>query len=231
MIRIALAADLEHLVIPALSVAIETNPVLSRLLAKTLSDHPISASTLEQITEIALYPSATLAPAAVVVARRLADESPNDATRAAWLVNLSNRLGDLKEPEQALAAIEQATVIYRRLADNRPDEYLFSLGVALSNESGRLGALDRWAEALEPIEQALTIYGQLAEKHPDDYLPAMAMSLNSQSNCLSISGSRKTPWTLPSRLPPSIVILPRTALRSCPTSPLRCTTGRTDWLA
>ncbi len=185
LIRIALAEDLEHLVIPAMSVAVETNPALGRLLAKTLSDHPISASTLERITGIALDPSAALAPAAVVVARQLADESPTDVARAGWLVNLSNRLGDLKEPEQALAAIEQATAIYRRLADDRPDEFLFNLGVTLSNESGRLGELHRWAEALDVVEQALAIYDQLAEKHPDEYLPAVAMSLNSLSNCLA----------------------------------------------
>ena len=42
---------------------------------------------------------------------------------AGWLNNLGNRLSDLGRREDALAAAQEATDLYRRLAAERPDAF------------------------------------------------------------------------------------------------------------
>jgi tetratricopeptide (TPR) repeat protein len=71
------------------------------------------------------------------------------------LNNLSNRLGDLGRPEEALAAVEEAVRIRRGLADVRPDAFLPALAMALNNLSNRLGDLGRPEEALAAVEEAV----------------------------------------------------------------------------
>ncbi len=87
------------------------------------------------------------------------------------LNNQSNRLAGLGRREEALAAIEQATGIYRQLAEARPDAFLPDLAMALNNQSVHLAGLGRREEALAAIEQAVTIRRQLAEARPDAFLP------------------------------------------------------------
>ena len=181
LLRAALAADLDHLAVPALSVAVETNPVMGELLSQVISGQPVSRETLVQVAAASPYPSLALAAPAAVVLQRLADDSADDNERAGWLVDLSNRLADLGRREEALAAIEQAAGIYRQLAQARPDAFLPNLAAALNNQSNRLADLGRREEALAAIEQAVTIRRQLAQARPDAFLPDLAMALNNQS--------------------------------------------------
>ena len=120
LLRTALAADLDHLAVPALSVAVETNPVMGELLSQVIRGQPVSRETLMRVAAASPYPSFALAAPAAVVLQRLADDSADDSERAGWLVDLSNRLGDLGRREEALAAIEEAVTIYRQLAEARP---------------------------------------------------------------------------------------------------------------
>jgi tetratricopeptide (TPR) repeat protein len=185
LLRSALAADLEHLAVPALSVAVETNPVLGDLLSETLQTVQVSAGTLEQIASTAPYPSFALAAPVAFVLEQLADRTESDGERARWLVDLSNRLGDLGRREEALSAIEQAVAIHRQLAEDHPDEFLPCLARSLNNQSGCLARLGRREEAHAAIEQAIAIRRRLAEDRADESLLDLAVLLHNQSEHLA----------------------------------------------
>jgi len=75
----ALAADPEHLALPALSVAVETNPVMDGLIADTLAVQAIPNPVLERIAAAVPRRSPVLARTAATVLQRLADRTgPRD---------------------------------------------------------------------------------------------------------------------------------------------------------
>ena len=191
LLRTALAADLDSLAVPALTVAVETNPVLGELLSQVIPGQPVSRETLARIAAESPYPSVALAAPAALVLQQLADDSTDDSECAGRLLKLSKRLAELGRREEALAASEQATGIYRQLAETRPDAFLPNLATSLNNQSLRLAALGRREEALAAIEQAVTIRRQLAETRPDAFLPSLATSLNNHSNHLANLGRRE----------------------------------------
>ena len=190
LLRAALAADLDQLAVPALAVAVATNPVVGDLLARVLAGQPVPRETLRRVADQSSYPSFALAAPAATALQLLADDpaAESESERARTLVDLSNRLGDLGRPEEALDVIEQAAGIYGQLAADRPDAYLPNLATSLNNQSNRLADLGRLEEALDVIEQAVTIRRQLAADQPDAYLPNLATSLNNQSNRLADLG-------------------------------------------
>jgi len=193
LVRKALASDVDHLAAPAMSVAAETNPALGDLLADALITQPVSKVTLTQIAEEAPYPSFALARPAAVALWRLTND-PTDSTdayqRSKWLVNLSNRLGDLGQRKQSLAAIEEAVTIRRTLTEAQPDALLADLASALDSRSIRLAYLGRYEEALAAVEEAVGIHRGLAEAQPDEFQRRLAGSLNNQSNHLANLGRR-----------------------------------------
>ena len=162
----ALAADLDHLAVPALSVAVETNPVMGELLSQVIGSQPVSQETLTRVAEASPHPSFALAAPAAVVLQRLTDDSADDSERAGWLVSLSIRLGDLGRREEALAAIEEAVAIRRQLARGPPRRVPARPRQSLNNQSDRLVDLGRREEALAAIEEAVAIYRQLARGPP-----------------------------------------------------------------
>ncbi|MGV9976165.1 tetratricopeptide repeat protein, partial [Micromonospora wenchangensis] len=87
------------------------------------------------------------------------------------LNNLGNRLSELGRREQALTHTEEATDIYRRLADTNPDTYLPNLAMSLNNLGILLSELGRREQALTHTEEATDIYRRLADTNPDTYLP------------------------------------------------------------
>ncbi len=113
-----------------------------------------------------------------MVVQRLADDSADGSEHAGWLVDLSNRLGELGRWEEALTAIDEAVTIRRQLAHDRPAAFLPDLATALNNQSGRLAELGRWEDALAAIEEAVTIRRQLAQDRPAAFLPNLAGALN-----------------------------------------------------
>ena len=191
LLRSALEADLDSLAVPALSVAVETNPVMGRLLNDAISAQPVSRQTLLRIREALPYPSSALAAPAATVFRQLADGSTDDGERARYLINLSNRLGDLQQPEEALATIEEAERILRDLAGNQPDPFLYDHAWALNNRAGRLGRLGRLGEARADTRQAADIFIRLAQNRPGTFLKEIAVSLNNKSMGLAESGQRE----------------------------------------
>ena len=76
------------------------------------------------------------------------------ANRAMSLTNESGRLADLGRREEALAVIEQATGIYRQLAEARPDAYLPKLAASLDDLAHTFSSLNRDAEASAIREEA-----------------------------------------------------------------------------
>ena len=190
-LRSALAADLDNLAVPALSVAVETNPMMGELLNQVINAQPVSRQTLMRIDAALPYPSSALAAPAAVVLRRLVDGSRDDVERARHLMRLSNRLGDLERPEDALAAIEEAVRILRELAEDRPDLFLYDYAWALNNRGGRLARLERQDESRADLQRADGIFRQLAQGRPAAFLHEIAVSLNNQSMSLADSGRRE----------------------------------------
>ena len=75
------------------------------------------------------------------------------------LNNLSTALAELGRREEALAAIDEAVSLYRRLAAARPDAFTPDLARSLNNLSIRLADLGRREEALAAIDEAVTATG------------------------------------------------------------------------
>ena len=121
------------------------------------------------------------------------------------LNNLSAYLGNLGRSEDALAAIEEATGIFRDLAMEEATDirelvtnpfihlswvrdspvYFCRTGLAMSlnNLSNRLTGLGRREDALAAIEEATGIYRELAGTRPDAFNTAdRAASLTDLSN-------------------------------------------------
>ncbi len=217
----ALSADLDQLAVPALSVAMETNPVLGEQLAQIIGSQPVSRQTLEKIAASSPYPSLALAAPAAVALQLLADGASEGSDRARTLVDLSRRLADLGRREEALASIEKAITIYRQLARDQPDKFLPHLAASLNNQSAYRAYLGRQEEALEASQLAAFIYIRLADDRPDVFLPRLAaLSITRRSSWRTLDGTRRRsrPSNWPSK---SIANSPTTGpASSCPTWPV-----------
>jgi hypothetical protein len=132
------------LVVPALAVAVETNPAVGGMIRSALSAGMPSADGLERIARAVPYPSVALADTAALVIGHLVEISVSDKARHAyWLVSLSIRLSGLGRREQALAAIEEAVTIRRQLARDRPGAFLPDLATSLNTLANVLTAMKR----------------------------------------------------------------------------------------
>jgi hypothetical protein len=185
LIRSALAADLEHLATPALSVAMSTNLTLGDLLNEALGNQTVPAGSLRPAADAIPYPSFALAPVAATVLKMLADQSEDIGERAELLLKLASRLADLGRWKESLAAAEEAIQIRRRQADADPGTFRPALALALNDQTNPLGALARWEDARASAEEAIQIRRDLARDNPGAYLPDLAMSLNNLAQCLN----------------------------------------------
>ena len=192
LLRTALSADLEHLAVPALSVAVETNAALGGLLGEALGGQQVQRAVLERIARGAPYPSFALAIPATVVLQRLADSSSDQSERAGWLAELSVRLSDLGRREEALAASDEA-VAHPPPARRGPPRRLPPRPGHVAEQPvrppGRTwgGGRRPWPRSRKPSP----IRRQLAEARPDAFLPDLATSLNNLSDRLSDLGRRE----------------------------------------
>src|ERR1019366_7465084 len=71
LLQEALTTHAEQLTVPAMSVAVETNPAVGELLSEALNARPVSAQALERIAAASPYPSFALAPVAATVLAQL----------------------------------------------------------------------------------------------------------------------------------------------------------------
>ncbi|WP_306334706.1 tetratricopeptide repeat protein [Streptomyces sp. KL118A] len=113
------------------------------------------------------------------------------AARASWLNNLSVRLSEMGEREDARRAISEAVDLYRALAEADPAAFLPHLAMFLSNQSNRLSDTGERAAALASVTEAVELYRTLAESDSIGFLPNLATSLNNLSNRLAESGDRQ----------------------------------------
>jgi tetratricopeptide (TPR) repeat protein len=191
MLRCALEADLEHLAVPSLTVAVETNSVIGDLINEALTSRPVSGETLEDIAAALPYPAFTLAKTAVDVFQRLVESASDGSQRARRLVDLSVRLAGAKRRPEALAAIEEAAEIYRQLNQAHPGAYQPQLAMSLNHQSLCLSGLTRREDALAALEEAIEIYRHLIKVNPEAFRAQLASSLNNQSSRLSDLGMRE----------------------------------------
>jgi Tetratricopeptide repeat len=161
-------ADLADLASLALQLA--PQPGLAASLAGQMPEHSVQLAAL----------AATLTSQQVTLYRAGAiDGQPDAADRLARsLNNLSVRLGDLGQWQDALAVSEEAVAAYRELAAANPDRYRPDLARSLHYLGERFFALRRLAEALPPAQEAVKIYRELDAASPDDYRPDLADSLD-----------------------------------------------------
>lgn len=62
---------------------------------------------------------------------------------------------------EGFVTIDEATVVYRRLAEEIPDAYLPELVRSLNTLSSDLAGMSRRAEGLAAVEEATTVYRRL----------------------------------------------------------------------
>ena len=203
-----LALDLERLLPLVLDVAQETGDPIGQVAAKVLERYSTKDEEQQKrAVELAILiygklPNQTtsLRELAMVVTKILhqaakiwldAGESEAQEEVAGYANNLAARLSELGHREDALAAIEEATTIYRKLAQARPDAFLPNLATALNNISVDYSNLGRMEDALQATQEAVTIYKRLANQRPDAFLPDLAMALNNLGIRYSDLGRRE----------------------------------------
>jgi hypothetical protein len=193
-LREALREHLASLWNIAIDVAEETGDPIGRLLAEVLAATPEPHLAVQIMARLPTETIALRELAAVAAQQALesARAEPagldRDEDVADLLNQLSNRLSDLGRDDEALATIEEAVAIGRRLADEDPDTFLTDLSRSLTNLSLRLYNVGRYREALEAGEEAVAVDRALADADPEGFLPALSASLNNYSNALEIVG-------------------------------------------
>lgn len=188
----ALKSNLEHLAIPALAVAAETNPAMGDVIRKALVSSMPPANVLERIADALPYPSRALAETGAVVTRTLAEQAVNDPSRrAGWLGRLDSWLSDLGRLEEALAASGEAVTIYRWLVQDCLGAFVPELARSLGNQSVRLLALGRLEKAGHASDEALASYRRLTQDSPDASMPDLAVFLSNRSALLANLGQQE----------------------------------------
>ena len=129
----------------------------------------------------------------VAVAQRLetlAGDEP--AQRAQTLNNLAVRLSEAgRRDEEALRAAQEATGLYRQLAESNEAAYTPDLAASLNTLANRLSEAGRRDEALQAAQQAVTLRCSLAEVNEVAYTPGLARSLTKLADILSEAGRCK----------------------------------------
>jgi tetratricopeptide (TPR) repeat protein len=112
-------------------------------------------------------------------------------TAANWLNQLAIRLSYLGRREEALAAAEEAVLLRRLLAEERPDAFTPDLARSLNNLANMLGDLGRHEDALMVAEEALRLRRALVEARPNTFTPDLATSLHNFATTLGALGRRE----------------------------------------
>ena len=124
---------------------------------------------------------------------RPTDESPeiDRATYASRRLSLSRCLAASGRRDEALTTAQEATNLYRTLADHNPAAYTPNLATSLNNLANRLADNGRQREALKTAQEAVTIRRNLAEHNPAAHTLNLTKSLNTYADILERSGNTK----------------------------------------
>ncbi|KAF7979500.1 hypothetical protein HWV62_42054 [Athelia sp. TMB] len=142
-------------------------------------------------------PETVTSPNRTVAVQRAAHQHPDLVTevptvvhretlaKANALKDQSTALLNLGKRQEALAAITEATDLFRALAVTHPTAFNADLASSLRDLSSRLGDVSRKEEALLAIQEAVLLQRALADERPAEFNAELALSLNHQSNRLS----------------------------------------------
>jgi hypothetical protein len=165
LIAAALRADLGTLAGPTALVARQASDGLGALLAAVLADAPCPPEQFLDLAAALPYPSATLAPAHLAAARRVAawlrsvPPGSEPAWAAEWHGWAGTRLAQLGEPAEALEVVWDEVVLRRELAAADTGRHGPGLARALADLAALLTALGRDAEAGQVRDEAASLGG------------------------------------------------------------------------
>ncbi|MEV6549265.1 tetratricopeptide repeat protein [Streptomyces sp. NPDC051597] len=176
------ASDSEH-VLRALDTALDIVPLAYRA-AQAVSD------ALPYPSRITSHLALRLTTNLVHAYQQWVVDSPDvyESGLAISLTNLSNRLAEVGRKSEALAPIEQAVEIARRLAVDNAAAYEPDLAKSLTNLDSCLGVVGRHDEAVAAGEEAVEIHRRLAVDNAAAYEPGLATSLSNLASCLGVVG-------------------------------------------
>jgi tetratricopeptide (TPR) repeat protein len=179
-------ADIEQLVFPALDVAKVTGTSLGQVLARVLSDTPVTREMLYKIEEKIPYPTTVLAEAAVVVTRRILDTLPEAdiVETARWGLRLGVVLAQAGHADKALVQLEAAVNDYCALVEADRERYLPGLAGSLLHLGVQYVEHGRHTDSLPYTQQAVAYYQQLAVNHPCRHRADLAAALSNLGVCL-----------------------------------------------
>ena len=124
---------------------------------------------------------------------RPTDESPgiDRATYASRRLSLSRCLAASGRHDEALQTAQEATNLYRTLAEHNPAAYTPDLAASLNNLASYLDSNGQQPEPLTIAQEATTLYRTLAEHNPAAYTPDLAASLNNLAIYLASNGQQR----------------------------------------
>jgi hypothetical protein len=134
-----------------------------------------------------------LAPAtqAIAIFRLLADNDSSMLNElGSCLRNLAIIRNGLGQPEEALAAAQEAAENYRRLAVTQPETYEVEFADSLRSLANRLSRLKRYDEALLTAEKSVAIFRRLARANPASQEQNLAFALLGLATRLWDAGKR-----------------------------------------
>ena len=141
--------------------------------------------TLSEGGDFTTFLECELAQCAADITRPAEDSSETDrATYASRQLSLSRSLAASGRRAEALETAQEATALYRTLAEHNPDAYTPNLARSLNNLALLLAEHGRLDEALETAQEATALYLTLAEHNPDAYTPNLARSLKKLARLL-----------------------------------------------
>ncbi len=132
-----------------------------------------------------------LAQRAADISRPTEDASETDrATYASRRLSLSRCLAASGRRDEALETAQEATKLYRTLAEHNPAAYTPDLAGSLNNLASYLASNGQRHEALQTAQEAVSIRRTLAEHNPTAYNPKLAISLDNLALRLAEDGQR-----------------------------------------
>ena len=128
---------------------------------------------------------------------RPADDAPeaDRATYASRRLSLSRSLAASGRSNKALQIAQEATNLYRTLAEHNPAAYTPNLAKSLNNFAILLDSNGQQHDALQIAQEAVTIQRRLAEHNPAAYTPNLAASLNNLAKSQAANGQQREALT------------------------------------
>lgn len=112
----------------------------------------------------------------------------NTPLLAGVLNNLSNRLAETGQRDQALHAAKESLNLYCTLANSQPEKFYPKLAMALSSVSSRQAEIGQMDVAIKFAENSVTLYRSLENKTQNNFSIELARALSNYSIILAELG-------------------------------------------